>query len=51
MPIVTLVRLMEFKNALVPMAVIGTPLIVLGMVTAPPWLLWPVTVIAPCPTM
>ena len=45
--IVTLVRLVQSSNASSPMLVTGRPLIVLGMVTAPPGPLYPVMVIVP----
>src|ERR1017187_6884950 len=45
--IVTLVRLVQLKNASPPMLVTGKPLVVSGMVTAPPGPVYPVMVIAP----
>jgi hypothetical protein len=44
---VTLVRRVHQENASYPMLVTGRPLIVLGMVTAPPEPVYPVMVIAP----
>jgi hypothetical protein len=49
--IVTLVRLVQYRNALSQMSVTGTPLIVLGIVTAPPGPVYPVMAIVPSQTM
>src|ERR1035437_2680066 len=45
--IVTLVRLVHIQNAISPILVTGRPLVVLGMVTAPPGPVYLVMVIAP----
>src|SRR5436190_6337603 len=45
--IVTLVRLVPKKNALLPMLATGRPVMVLGMITSPPAPVYPVMVRAP----
>jgi len=45
--IMTLVRRVQTRNVLYPMLVTGRPSIVSGIVTAPPWPVYPVMVIVP----